>query len=178
MWGWRERDGGRRLVWARGTGAADSTGRAAARDIETHDYPLAMRVAGGTILVVLVAATAFGVRYFVGYVKARDDFLAATAHDLTTPLVAMRHMIGADDDEARRLNERMLRLVANVKDFLRLGGRRPAPASEPFDLVEAFRTAYALFRDDYRDVFDGRDVELGLPDGPRVAAFGDETKAV
>jgi signal transduction histidine kinase len=178
MWGWRERDGGRRLVWARGTGAADSTVRAASLEIEAHDYPLAMRVAGGTILVVLVAATAFGVRYFVGYVKSRDDFLAATAHDLSTPLVAMRHMIGVDDDGARSLNERLMRLVANVKDFLRLGGRRPAPEAKRFDLAAAFREAYALFRDDYRDVLDGRDVELELPPGGVTQAMGDETLSV
>jgi len=178
MWGWREREGGVRLVWSRGAGAAASTVRAATFVIEAHDYPFVMRIAGGAILAVLVAATAFGVRYFVGYVKARDDFMAATAHDLTTPLVAMRHTIGVCDDEAKRLNERLMRLVANIKDFLRLGGRRPAPEAKPFDLAEAFGEAYALFRDDYRDVFDGRDVALDLPPGGGTVAVGDETLAV
>ena len=115
---------------------------------------------GSVFLLVLIAMTAVGIRYFVGYVKSRDDFMAATAHDLTTPLVALRHLIGRDDDEARTLNERMIRLVENIKSFMRLGGRRPAPQPSEFNLVSAFNSAYALFREDYRDLFDGRDLPL------------------
>lgn len=188
MWGWRPR-GAVRLVWTRGVGA-DAAGGDASKFVYAKEIGVAERgwaraltVAVPAALLVLVGVTAFGVRYFVGYVKSRDDFMAATAHDLTTPLVAMRYMIGRDDAEASRLNERMLRLVGNVKDFMRLGGRRAAPKREPFDLLAAYDEAYALFREDYRDLFDGEDVEATVggaartPDA-RLVATGDETLAV
>lgn len=139
------------------------------------DYRTMFWSFGILFLVVLVGVTAFGIRYFVGYVKSRDDFMAATAHDLTTPLVAMRHLIGRDDGEAKDLNERMIRLVENIKAFMRLGGRRAAPEIAPFDLVAAYRSAYALFREDYRDLFDGRDVPLDTGGEQEVVVSADET---
>ena len=179
MWGWRDFEGGR-LVWARGVGKQDGN-RVYLRhtNIEERDYATVFYVFGVVFLVVLVGITAFGIRYFARYVKARDDFMAATAHDLTTPLVAMRYMIGRDDGEASNLNERMLRLVGNIKDFMRLGGRRPPPAREQFDVVKTYREAYLLFREDFRDLFDGCDVEVEFADGASeesgLAAVGDET---
>lgn len=127
-------------------------------------------------LFVLCGMTFVGVKYFVGYVRSRDDFLAATAHDLTTPLVGMRYSIGRCDDEAKVLNERLIRLVGNIKDFMKLGGRRPAPKSEPFDVVKAYGEAYAIFRDDYRELFDGEDVPVEDEGVPHVV--GDETMTV
>lgn len=160
MWGWRGCDGGR-LVWARGVGPRDGeTVYARRTDIEERDWTLTFCLFGPAFLLVLVWMTGLGVKYFVDYVRARDDFLAATAHDLTTPLVGMRYAIGRDDGEARALNERMLRLVANIKDFLRLGGRRPEPKLEEVDLRKAYDEAYALFREDYRDLFGGSDVPV------------------
>ena len=123
------------------------------------DYRTMFTLFGAFCLLVLVGVTVMGIRYFVGYVKSRDDFLAATAHDLTTPLVGLRYAIGRDDEAAKNLNERLIRLVDNIKDFLKLG-KRPKPKRTTFDLVKAYREAYALFRDDYRDLFDGRDVPL------------------
>jgi len=80
----------------------------------------------------------------------------------------MRYMVGRDAEAERQLVERMLRLVANLKDFLKLGGKRPAPKSERVDLKAAYEEAYGLFRDDYRDLFDGADIAVtgreGLPD--------------
>lgn len=137
------------------------------------DYRTMFWAFGILFLLVLVGVTAFGIRYFVGYVKSRDDFMSATAHDLTTPLVAMRRLIGRDDAEAKDLNERMIRLVENIKAFLRLGGKRPAPEPAAVDLGEVFRAAYALFREDYRDLFGGRDV--GFEAEGTVIAFADET---
>jgi len=102
------------------------------------------------VLALFVAMTGAGVWFFVRHARERDDFLAATAHDLTTPLVAMRRLIGQDDDYARTLNERMLRLVRNVTDFLRLGGRRP-PERERFPLAGAFYEAYHVFADDFAE---------------------------
>lgn len=140
-------------------------------------YALVFYWGGSLVAAMLVAMTAFAIWSFVRFLRERDDFLAATAHDLTTPLVGMRYMIGRDDAEAKALNERMIRLVANIKDFLRLGSR-PAPKVEKVDLGKACRDAYALFRADYRDLFDGADVpiEVDAPEGcETVLAWADAT---
>lgn len=128
--------------------------------VEEVDFGFIFWVCGSFVLVLLVGLTWMGVRYFVTYVRSRDDFMAATAHDLTTPLVGMRYMIGRNDLEARDLNERMIRLVENIKDFLRLGGRRTQPKMEKIDVIKCFNEAYSLFREDYRDLFAGADVAL------------------
>lgn len=146
--------------------------------IEPFDFGLLFYVAGAFFMVVFVAMTAFGIRYFWKFARERDDFLAATAHDLTTPLVGLRYAIGRSEEDSRCLNERMLRLVENIKDFLKLGGRRK-PAKEPFDVMRAYREAYSLFAADYRDIFGGADVEVACEGaGDAFTAIGDETLAV
>ena len=104
--------------------------------------------------------TAMCLRFFVRYARDRDDFVAATAHDLTTPLVALRRTIGRDDVEARNVLERLDRLVGNLRDFLRSGGRSRRLETEVFDVGSAYDFAYSMFKDDFRDVFDGEDVEV------------------
>ena len=147
--------------------------------IAPFPYELVFYVGGGAVAAILFALSTLAVWYFVRYVKSRDDFLAATAHDLTTPLVGLRLMIGRNDGEAKRLNERMIRLVENLKDFLRLGGTRRKPTMGEVDLVAAFREAYSLFREDYRDLFDGEDVaEEGVPPEGRLLVSADETLTV
>jgi signal transduction histidine kinase len=136
---------------------------------------------GGLFVVLFVAMTAFGVRYFWRLAKERDDFLAATAHDLTTPLAGMRYALGDGDTEAVWLNERMLRIVGNLKDFLRLGGKRRRPEAAPFDIVEAYEKAYSVLRADYRDLFGGKDIPLVFSgDGARrrITVNADETMTV
>ena len=133
-------------------------------------------VGGGFAILLLFALTVWEVWQFVRFVKERDDFLAATAHDLTTPLVGLRMCLGRDEAESRVLTERMLRLVDNIKDFLRLGGRRPKPKAEAFDLMAAYREAYALFAADYRDLFEGEDV--AVEGAAEMPALGDETLTV
>lgn len=176
MWGYRRIAAGR-LVWVRGSGEGDGDAvYARVTDIDERDYAFTFYLFGPVFILVLVGMTFLGVKYFADYVRSRDDFLAATAHDLTTPLVGMRYAIGRSEDDARALNERMLRLVDNIKDFMRLGGRRPDPKREPFDLAKACDEAYALFREDYRDLFDGDDVPVEVEGGS--SAIGDETLAV
>lgn len=181
MWGWRDTPQGR-LVWRRSTGKDDSLVFAAISDIEKSGVSDTILVLSFFVVFGLIFTTFVGVKFFVDYICTRDDFMAATAHDLTTPLVAMRYMIGKNDAEALTLCERMTRLVANIKDFLRLGGKRPKAGIEKFDLVKAYEESYSLFREDYRDVFDGRDVPFrrgeGVPcEGP-IFVTGDETMAV
>lgn len=181
MWGWRDTSQGR-LVWRRSTGKDNSLVFAAISDIEKSGVSDTILVLGFFVVFGLVFTTFVGVKFFVDYIRTRDDFMAATAHDLTTPLVAMRYMIGKNDAEALTLCERMTRLVANIKDFLRLGGKRPKAGIEKFDLVKAYEEAYSLFREDYRDVFDGRDVPFrrgeGVPREGPIFVTGDETMAV
>ena len=192
MWGWRAFEDGR-LVWARGVGEKDGD-MVYVRwtDIEERDYAFMFYLFGPIFLIVLVGITFLGARFFVDYVRSRDDFLAATAHDLTTPLVGMRYSIGRNDDEAKVLNERMIRLVANIKDFLRLGGKRPRPQRDEVDLVKCYKEAYALFREDIRDATDGVDIPVAMGTGPteplkngtfagpvpNFTAMGDETLVV
>jgi len=127
---------------------------------------------------VFVLSTAVvGIGSFVTYTRARDAFMEATAHDLTTPLVGLSYMIGQNDAEAKILNERLLRIVANVRDFLLLGSSRARMLHEPVDLLAAYHEAYALYRDDYRDLFSGEDVALEAPDGP-LWVTGDATCCV
>lgn len=129
-------------------------------------------------MVFFVAMTIFGIMYFWKFVKERDDFLAATAHDLTTPLIGLRYAIGRNEEDARSLNERMLRLVENIKDFLKLGTRR-IPEKKPFDALKAYSEAYKIFAADYRDLFDGNDVEKEFDrDENSFTALGDETLAI
>ena len=128
---------------------------------------------GGLVAAMLVLLTAFAVWSFLGFLRERDDFLAATAHDLTTPLAGLRLAIGRSPEDARTLVERLLLVVGNLKDFLRLGGRRPPPKSDAIDLAALAAEAYRLFAEDYRDVFDGADVEIAA-EGP-VMALGDAT---
>ena len=158
-WGYADVGGGKVRVWyAEGRG---KTARAVEIDaVREKDYALLFHIAIPSILAVVVLLSAVGIRYFAAYVRSRDDFLAASAHDLTTPLVGMRFAVGRDDDTAKALNERMLRLVANIRDFLQLGGRRPPPKREKFNLLDAFEEAYGIFKDDYRDLFDGKDVAV------------------
>lgn len=160
-WGYADVGGGKVRVWyAEGRGR---TARAVEMDaVPEKDYVLLFNIAVPTILAIVVLLSAVGARYFAAYVRSRDDFLAASAHDLTTPLVGMRFAIGRDDETAKALNERMLRLVANIRDFLQLGGRRPPPKREKFNLLRAYEEAYAVFKADYRDLFDGEDVEARL----------------
>ena len=119
--------------------------------VEEFDFRLFFHVLVILVELLFVAMTVFGVRYFWKFMKSRDDFLAATAHDLTTPLVGMRMMIGRSDAEAKRLNERMLLIVSNIKDFLRLGGKRKKPELKSVDIVVLAKEAYQLFAADYED---------------------------
>ncbi len=127
------------------------------------------------LLAALWGLTLAGCWTFWRSVRERDDFVAATAHDLTTPLVALRRLIGRNDEEAKALAERLLRLVKNLTDFLRLGGRRPAPTLTAVDLRRVYGEAYALFREDYRWLFGGKDV---AEEGPEALfAEADEMMA-
>ncbi|MGN0833358.1 MAG: sensor histidine kinase [Kiritimatiellia bacterium] len=150
--------------------------------IRPFPYAAVFYLGGTAVAVTLLGLTALSLLYFFRFVRERDDFLAATAHDLTTPLVGLRLTIGRNDAEARRLNERMLLLVGNIKEFLRRGGRRVPPACRPVDIVALCREAYGLFAADYADAESGP-VAFDFPPSPAAGpgaavpllALADET---
>lgn len=161
VWGIRRRDrSGAALVWVR----EGKRVVAALADLPTTDYATMFMVGGPLILLFIVAATFLAIASIHSYARSRDDFLAAAAHDLTTPLVGMRGFIAKDNEEARNLNERMIRLVDNIRDFLSLGGRRRTPRKEVFSLGEAFSAAYRIFAADYEDSQFGAVEVLGESD--------------
>ena len=151
--------------------------RLAVEPVEGFDFRTVFYPIGILVSLLFIAMTVFGVRYFWKFVKSRDDFLAATAHDLTTPLVGMRMMIGKCDEETKRLNERMLLIVNNIKDFLKLGGRRRQPELKPVDIVALTKESYQLFAADYADTESG-EVIFHCPPPPFISTFSvlaDET---
>ena len=164
----------RTLVWVK-VGEAEWRAVSVA-PVRPVPYALVFYGGGAVVAAVLVALTALAVWSLLRFLREHDDFLAATAHDLTTPLVALRFAVGRDEAEARRLVERLLLVVDNLKAFLRLGGRRRAPQPRHVDLAALAREAYALFAADYRDCLDGADVPVEA-DGP-VLAWADETMAL
>ena len=169
-----DKEGRRSRIWFK---AGETEWRAI--EVEAiRSFPYELVFYGGGLLVscVLLLLSMLAVGYFVRYVKSRDDFLAATAHDLTTPLVGMRMMIGRAADEAKRLNERMILIVNNIKDFLKLGGKRKKPELKPVDIVALTKEAYQLFAADYEDSESGAvAVDCSRLQSTAIEVFADET---
>lgn len=164
MWGLKRRHGtDEAVVWVR-------DGRrvyAATESISETDFATMFWVFGPLLMLSVVFVTLSAIASVYSYAKSRDDFIAAAAHDLTTPLVGMRHVIGKDDEEAANLNERMIRLVENIREFLSSGGRRRVPRKEVFSIGKAFDTAYRIFAADYAEeesgpveVIGGKNIEV------------------
>lgn len=148
-WG-MERHDGEMLVWYRQPKATKIRGVVVPEE-RAFDYRrYFFAIVGMGLMVALLIANA-GLRYFRRFAKEREDFLFAVMHDLTTPLVGLRMVIGKDDEEARNLTERMLRMVGNIRDFMAHDGHRPKPKPENVDLRKTCDEAYALFRADYED---------------------------
>lgn len=124
--------------------------------VETEiDYYLVGGVVGGAIFLFLTLFTSFAIFGFVRYWKERDDFLAAVTHDLKTPLSGMVRFIGRDDEEVRRINGILLRLVKNLLEYLQRGSKRKPPEITEFDLIDAYYEAYNIYRLDFEDCMEG-----------------------
>ena len=141
------------LVWYRSPKAPTHLG-VVVPPIEPYDYRYLFWSVGGLLLVLMVLLTDLGLRFFRLCTRERDDFLAAVAHDLTTPLIGMRRFIGRDDAEAKHLNERLIRLVENIRDYLQLDGQRRVRLTE-FSVGRVFDEAYELFRADFSETESG-----------------------
>ena len=126
--------------------------------LEEVDFQKIFLVGGSCLLALLFALTILGIRFFVVETCARDDFLAATAHDLTTPLVGLRLLISQENTEAQHSVSRLMHLVDNIKDYLRPGGRRAHLCCQKVDLLAIYEEAYSLFASNYRDLREGEDI--------------------
>jgi signal transduction histidine kinase len=159
-WG-RIEEGESATVWCQ-VGEGRFLARKVAK-VEEVDY--AWPLYGGAVFfsLVVLGLSVFCIWNFVSFMRKRDEFLAATAHDLTTPLVSMRYLIGRNDGEAKIVAEKMVRLVENIKEFQRLGARKPR--MERVDLLEVFGSSYRLFAEDFRELFGGEDVKTYFADG-------------
>ncbi len=116
-------------------------------------YAVVFYYGAGAVAFGLVLMTFFAIRYFWRWMKERDDFLAATAHDLTTPVVGLQMMLKLNNvAESQTLAQRLGLVVENVKGFLLLGGCRVAPKKTVFDLAALTREAYRIFAADYEDL--------------------------
>ena len=172
---------GMRLVWyGPGDRKAGVTRGVWVEEVKEIDYRSIIYLVSALVLLALVTSTAIGVRYSYTYAKRRDDFVAAVAHDLSTPLAGARMALDfGETDEAKLALGRLVRLVENIRDFLRLGGRRRAPEMKRVDLAELFREAYGAFARDYRDVWNGKpwagDIPLEVIGSPRANADGTMT---
>lgn len=123
--------------------------RFAPTETEVVDVGDWMFAAGIVLILLLAAATFLGIRSFNRDIRARDEFLSASAHDLLTPLVALR--FGYD----RQLVERLVCQVRNISDFVRSGGRPRRPHLSVFPLKKALDNAYALFAGAFADAESG-----------------------
>lgn len=147
--------------------------------IEAFPFETVFYLGGLIVAVVLFWLSLVAVECFLRFTREHADFLAAVAHDLTTPLVAMKMMIGVDDDSARRLNARLLLIVENLLGFLRLGGKAALPKRERLELVALAREAARLFETEFREEASG---EVGfdssaLKEG-ELFACGDEIRVL
>lgn len=123
------------------------------------------------LLVIVLVLTNFGLRRYRKFLRERDDFIAATAHDLVTPVTQLSRLVKRNDPEALVVAEQLNRLVTNLTDFLNLEGKRPAPKTERFDLRKAFSSAYALYREDC-------DGKMTLEGEKELFVLADETLVV
>ena len=139
------------VVWLRRGKAEWRYARVAT--VEPFPYAAIFYGLGGAVGFVILGLTALAVWYFRRLMRERDDFLAATAHDLTTPVVGLKAMLSLGDiDESKTLAERMSVIVENIKEFMRGGARRAAPRTTTFDLVARTHEAYRIFSADYDDL--------------------------
>lgn len=158
-WGVDPLENGKVLVWYRPPHA--ETRRAVEIEaLAPENHRALYRNWAFALLIVVLLLTDYGLRRYRRFLAEREDFIASTAHDLNTPLVALRHLIGRDDEEAKLVVERMLRMVGNLTDYIKLGGRTRREEVVEFDLREAYEEAYRLLRDDFRALSGGSDVKV------------------
>ena len=172
QWGYAPLRPGVEFVWA-----GPASGPVAGLETEAqevYDPSFVVYLSSG-LLLGLFALTAFCLRFFLRYARERDDLLAAAAHDLSTPLAGMRHLIGFDDADAMNMNERMIRIVDNIQSFMRRGGGREWPEPSAFALVDAFNEAYRLFAADFEDSPSG---PVGISGDTGAEAFANRAAVV
>ena len=171
-WSYAEGDAKTAMVWIK-TGEKEWRAVTVPK-YRPFPYAAVFYYGAGAVALGLILMTFFAIRYFWRWMKERDDFLAATAHDLTTPVVGLQMMLKMNDvGESQILAKRLALVVENVKGFLLLGGRRVAPKKDSFDLTALTREAYRIFAADYEDL--DQPVEFGDVEGGLLNVLADET---
>jgi signal transduction histidine kinase len=149
--------------------------------------------AGVVLLVLVVAivaalATVRAVNRELAAARDREQFVAATTHELKTPLAAIKllsELLGDDGLEAPRRREfarrigdeadRLARLVASVLDLAKLEHARPGAARDrfrPLDLASVARETVESFRP--VAAARGFDVKLTATEGASRVAGDDD----
>ncbi len=128
---------------------------------------------GGVMMGLAVVLSVMLVRAFVGADQERIDFMRMVAHDLASPLVGIRMLVGKDDETVRNLNEQALGMVENFRAFAQMS-TRSVPKFGKVDVRKVYEGAYKIFREDYRDYFGGEDVEVTAEAGAAYVAWADE----
>lgn len=146
--------GGSRLVWYDPPGPGSIQGLVIS-PLVPYDYRRPAWIYGSGVLLLVLALTNVGLRRFRRFARERDDFIAATLHDLATPIAGLDLVLDSDPVAAKVLVERLRRLLVNLRDFLRMGGQRAPAKLGSVDAVAACREAYALFQVDFADSVGG-----------------------
>lgn len=172
-WGHFSVKGGKEIVWC------ERRGFWFGREVEGFGLAGGVYIMGAMGLVVIGFAVMLSillVRCFVLAERERVDLMRMVAHDLSSPLVGVRMLVGKDDEAVRNLNEQALRMVENFREFARLTARRVGTKLERVDLMKVYEEAYQIFREDYRDYL-GEDVEVKVENGKDYEVWADEVMA-
>ncbi len=164
-WGYRE-EGNDVLVWFRDKTKGQSG--VWARKIpceESINIPLVFFTGGSIIILAMIILTGAAIRLLLMNVRQADEFLAATAHDLKTPVVSLRRLIGRQDEVAKTVQKRLELIIRNLQSFIVGGATRVSPPLEPIAWRSLYEEAYQVFQNDFRAVWDGKDVALVVEPG-------------
>jgi signal transduction histidine kinase len=136
------------------------------------------------ITISLAVATLFIARRVVSHMQEREAFATAVAHDLRTPLTQIllyaetltldRPAVRTKEEAARvivRETRRLVHLVENALQFVRLGRARPSLAVAPLDLGAAISESI----DALRPLLERADVHVTLEVDDAVIAAADPT---
>lgn len=165
--------GGKEIVWC------ERRGFWFGREVEGFGLGSRVYVVGAMGLLVIGFAVMMSislVRCFVLSERERIDLMRMVVHDLASPLVGIRMLVGKDDATVRNLNEQALRMVENFREFVRQTVRRCWARLERVDMMEVYEEAYQIFREDYRD-YSGGDIEVKVEEGEEYGVWADEVMA-
>lgn len=132
---------------------------------ESVNIPLIFLFGGAVIILAMIILTWAAIRLLLMNAQQADEFLAATAHDLKTPVISLRRLIGRQDAVAKTVQKRLELIIRNLQSFIAGGGTRVSAQIEPIAWRPLYEEAYQVFQDDFRAAWNGKDVELVVEPG-------------